>query len=463
MSTRNGAVSVHRFASFNNPAYRFSVNQTREKVFARDGDVIASRFCAGCHDPVPLFSGKFDDPDFDTVSDETAHAGITCVVCHGIQDIGSVKGNADYVLAPPQHYPLATSDHAALQWLSSLLIKGKPRFHKQTFLKEHHKSAEFCSTCHKVHLPPELNHYKWLRGQNHYDAFLLSGVSGHGVRSYYYPPEAQENCNDCHMPLRRSDDFGAKTNDESGLLTIHNHQFPSANTAIPFLLSFPEEVNEAHRRFLEGTLRVDIFGLRVGEDVDAPLVAPIRPDVPSLEPGKSYVLDIVIRSLKVGHLFTQGTSDSNEVWLDVALTAHDETIGRSGGIDESSGEVDPWAHFVNAYILDRDGNRIDQRNAEDIFTKLYDHQIKPGTASVVHFGFTVPDHITEPVRASVSLRYRKFDTTYVRAFQGDAFVRNDLPIVDIGHDSVLFGVTEADIGQTHTQEVPPSSRVGTME
>ena len=26
----------------------------------------------------------------------------------------------------------------------------------------------------KVHLPEELNHYKWLRGQNHYDSFLLS-------------------------------------------------------------------------------------------------------------------------------------------------------------------------------------------------------------------------------------------------------------------------------------------------
>ena len=51
----------------------------------------------------------------------------------------------------------------------------------RTFLKPLHRSAEFCGTCHKVHLPAELNGYKWLRGQNHYDSFLLSGVSGHRV------------------------------------------------------------------------------------------------------------------------------------------------------------------------------------------------------------------------------------------------------------------------------------------
>jgi hypothetical protein len=30
--------------------------------------------------------------------------------------------------------------------------------------------------------------------------------------------------------------------------------------------------------------------------------------------------------------------------------------------------VDPWSHFVNVYMLDREGNRIDRRNPQDIFT-----------------------------------------------------------------------------------------------
>ncbi|TDJ39050.1 MAG: hypothetical protein E2O61_03420, partial [Gammaproteobacteria bacterium] len=70
--------SAHRFASFNNPAYLFSVRNTRRVALERDGNVKAARFCAGCHDPVPLFSGAFDDPDFDDVHHPTANAGITC-------------------------------------------------------------------------------------------------------------------------------------------------------------------------------------------------------------------------------------------------------------------------------------------------------------------------------------------------------------------------------------------------
>jgi tetratricopeptide (TPR) repeat protein len=88
--------------------------------------------------------------------------------------------------------------------------------------------------------------------------------------------------------------------------------------------------------------------------------------------------------------------------------------------------------------LDRAGNRIDRRNAEDIFTKLYDHQIPPGAADVVHYQFSVPPSAIAPVQVSVSLRYRKFDTTYQRSFQGDAFTTNDLPIVTIATDEITF-------------------------
>ena len=77
--------SMHRFSSFNNPAYKFSVEETREVVYKRDGNMHAARFCAACHDPVPLFSGAFDDPRFGTAEDSLANAGITCTACHGPQ------------------------------------------------------------------------------------------------------------------------------------------------------------------------------------------------------------------------------------------------------------------------------------------------------------------------------------------------------------------------------------------
>ncbi|MEO1087811.1 MAG: multiheme c-type cytochrome, partial [Acidobacteriota bacterium] len=185
--------SVHHFSSFNNPPYLASVRATREMSLARDGDVRAARFCAGCHDPVVFFSGKFDDPNYDDVNDPTAHAGITCTVCHAITHVNSPRGNSDYTIEEPTHYPFAFSENDTLAWVNRQLVKAKPEFHKKTFLKPLHKTAEYCGACHKVHLPEELNNYKWLRGQNHYDSFLLSGVSGHGVSSFYYPEKAQPN------------------------------------------------------------------------------------------------------------------------------------------------------------------------------------------------------------------------------------------------------------------------------
>ena len=432
--------SAHRFASFNNPAYAFSVRQTRAKMLARDGHVEASRFCAGCHDPAPLFSGRFDDAAFDDVGDPTAQAGIGCVACHAIEAVG-VRGNADYVIGVPPRYPFANAEHAALRWIHGALIKAKPALHKRTFLKPLHKTAAFCGSCHKVHLPEAVNGYRWLRGQNHYDSFLLSGVSGHGVASFYYPERAEANCNGCHMPLLASDDFAARYNDPaSGALTVHGHAFPAANTALGHLLDFPPEVEAAHREFLAGALRLDIFAIHDGPDIDAPTLAPLRPELPALRPGAEYVIDVVIRTLRLGHLFTEGTADSNQVWLEVVAESAGQRIGESGAL-AADGRVDPWAHFVNAYLLDRAGNRIDQRNAEDIFTPLYNHQIPPGAAAVAHYRLRLPPDLAAPLTLTARLRYRKFDTTYLRHFQGDTFAGNDLPIVDIAADRVVLPVS----------------------
>ena len=445
--------SVHHFSSFNNPAYLATIRQTRDVLLERDGNVQASRWCAGCHDPVPFFSGAFDDPNFDDINHETAHAGITCTVCHSITHVNSNRGNADYTIDEPTHYPFASSENEVLQWINNQLVKAKPSFHKKTFLKPLHKDAEFCASCHKVHLPKELNQYKeFLRGQNHYDSWLLSGVSGHGARSFYYPDVAQTNCNGCHMPLKPSNDFGAGFFGGSDELSIHDHLFPSANTAIAWWRDRPEIV-AAHQQYLQDITRVDIFGLRDEGKISGKLHAPLRPTVPELERGKTYLLETVIRTLKMGHHLTQGTADSNELWLDITLKSGDRVIGRSGALDEDR-KTDPWSHFVNVFMLDKDGDRIATRNAEDIVIPLYNNQIPPGAGQTVHFKFTVPDDITEPVSVELKLQYRKFDGTYTEfiaenAKPGDKPLRgsekgepyrNSLPITTMATDRLTFPV-----------------------
>lgn len=445
--------SSHHFSSFNNPPYLASVNKTREVALKRDGNVNASRWCAGCHDPVPFFSGAFDDPKFDMINHPTSQAGITCTACHSITHVNSTKGNADYTIEEPIHYPFAKSENSLLQYINQLLVKAKPSLHKKTFLKPEHKTAEFCSTCHKVHLPFALNQYReFLRGQNHYDPYLLSGVSGHGSRSFYYPDKAKQNCAECHMPLKGSDDFGASLFAGAKELSIHSHLFPAANTGLAWLNDFPETI-KAHQDFLAGVMRLDLFGVREGGGIDGRLIAPLRPEVPALKPGGKYLLEAVIRTMKMGHLFTQGTVDSNEVWVDVTVSSGGRVIGRSGGMSEDR-EVDPWSHFINVFMLDKNGNRIDRRNPEDIFTPLYNHQIPPGAAQVAHYALELPETLSAPVTVEVKLQYRKFDKQYMDFVAQSAAekgrllrnqkpgepYRNELPVTTLAADSITFPV-----------------------
>ncbi|HZT81271.1 MAG TPA: tetratricopeptide repeat protein, partial [Gemmataceae bacterium] len=286
-----------------------------------------------------------------------------------------------------------------------------------------------------------VNFYKeWLRGQNHNDSFLLSGVSGHGARSFYYPKAAQKNCNNCHMPLLPSNDFGAKDFDGSGVRKVHSHIFIGANTGVHYLTRHPdrEEIAKAHEGFLKDRqLRIDLFGVKQGGTIDGEVTV-LRPELPKLEPGKSYLVEVVIRTLTVGHHFTQGTVDSNEVWVEFLARSGGKVIGRSGAIDKD-GQVDEWSHFLNVLMLDRNGNRIDRRNPQDIFTPLYDHQVPPGAGQVVHYKLDVPKDVTGPVELSVKLRYRKFDHAYMKLVHQGGPVPV-LPVVDICEDKVTLPV-----------------------
>ncbi|MBX3354894.1 MAG: hypothetical protein KF724_04270 [Phycisphaeraceae bacterium] len=461
---RQWSHSVHAFSSFNNPLYTFSVRKTREHAFEKDGHVQDARFCAGCHDPVPFFSGmfedpKWDDPHYDVASDPIGKASISCTVCHSITSINGVRGNADYTISEPEPYPFERSGNPFLKWVSQQLIKAKPAFHKRTFLKpEIHRSAEFCSTCHKVFLPEELNDYKWLRGQNHYDSWRLSGVSGRGILSWYYPNEPQTDCNSCHMPTVASSDFGAKVRDASGTLTVRDHMFPSANTAIPILagMSDHEAVIRAHKEFNKGVMRLDLVALREGGTLDGALHAPLRPEVPALVAGQEYMLDAVVRTVRIGHEFTQGTADSNEVYLDVTVLADGQVIGRMGGMDAAGG-LDPWTRFYNIFLLDRDGYRIDRRNPEHIFIPLYNNQVPPGAGDVTHLRFRVPDDVRSSITVKAALRYRKFDLTYLRHVYGPD-TRNDLPIMTLATDEITFPIAGGAVAVTGQE--PPGAAAG---
>ena len=234
----------------------------------------------------------------------------------------------------------------------------------------------------QVHLPVELNGYKWLRGQTTTTPFAFRACRATASPAST-TPEGPDELQWLPYALGEAgpgvnfgaDDFAGMVDPwctttssgrNTGILHLNRDKMPDADAAI-----------EAHREFNEGVMRVDLFGLREEGRIDGKLIAPLRPEVPQIEPGSTWLLETVIRTVKMGHVFTQGTSDSNEVWLEVTVFDGERELWKSGGMDDF-GAVDPWAHFVNAFVIDRDGNRIDRRNAEDIYIPLYNHQIPPG-------------------------------------------------------------------------------------
>ena len=146
-----------------------------------------------------------------------------------------------------------------------------------------------------------------------------------------------------------------------------------------------------------------------------------------------------MRTLNLGHPFTQGTAESNEIWVDFKATAGGKEIARNGALanPDDSGPVDKWAHFINVLMLDRNGNRINRRNPQDIFTPLYDKQIGPGAAAVVHYRLDVPANVDGPVELSAKVRYRKFDYEYMKPVH-EGKEPPKLLIVDVCSDKVTL-------------------------
>ena len=381
--------SAHRFSSFNNVYYRKSV----EAMVERSGNDPV-RWCASCHDPLVLFTGRFADGIPLDMDHPTAQAGLTCLSCHAIEALRDVRGNGRYVMAAPDLYPFARAQDGLGNYVHNTMVRAKPEPHRRAMLKPMHRTAEYCGTCHKVGLPPNVNNYRWKRGQNEYDAWQSSGTSGNTVRSFYLPTEPL-GCVDCHMPPVASEDQG----NDGGF--IRSHQFFAANTALPFLNGHDEQL-KGTQELLQKSATVDIFQITVRGRTYGP-----EDEMPVLRPGDDVEVTVVVRNRAVGHLLPGGTNDSNELWLElVGLGGDGRPILASGQLD-GSGKVDSTAHYWGAVQVDRASQAINRRNAQDWIATVYLNVISPGTAHTVHYRFVVPPGA--PVMAlKATFNHRKF-------------------------------------------------------
>jgi Flp pilus assembly protein TadD len=427
--------SVHHFSSFNNQWYRKSIEYMQDVAGVR-----SSKWCAGCHDPALLYSGLFDTPIKKIVDRPEARAGLGCMMCHSIVQVKSTMGQGDFYLEYPKLHELAASESPLVRKLHDFVVRLNPEPHRRTFLKPFMRAdtAEFCSSCHKVHLDVPVNHYRWIRGFNEYDNWQASGVSGQGARAFYYP-KAPMNCADCHMPQVPSGDDG----NINGL--VHSHRFPGANTAVPTANQDQAQYEFAKKFLQDKQLSVDIFAISpagketsaparagggapeiattfaVGEESDSslpkgpagevrPITAPIDRTDAAVRRGDDTRVDVVVRTRKVGHFFPGGTVDAFDVWLELQATDEKgQTIFWSGKVeDEGEGPVEPGAHFYRSLQIDAHGNPINKRNAWSTRSVVYVHLIPPGAADTAHFRMHIPENAGEKITLHAKLNYRKF-------------------------------------------------------
>ena len=431
--------SMHHFSSFNNQWYRQAIVYMQGTIGVR-----SSKWCAGCHDAALFFPGNFNTPIAPRVHTVPAQAGIGCMVCHSFVKIKSTMGNGDYTLEYPPLNRLVATENPILRRLIDFMIEEDPEPHRRTFLKPYmrQQTAEYCSVCHKVHLDVPVNFYRWTRGFDDYDNWQASGVSGFGARSFYYPPKPQ-NCADCHMTLVPSHDAG----NIDGF--VHSHRFIAANTAVPFANKDEVQLDDVEKFLKSGLVRVDIFAVShenaagktevsaygpaqqpgietefaVGEEAEmkapagpmptAPptqVTAPINRVNASVRAGDTVRVDVVVRTLKVGHFFPGGTVDAFDCWLSLKATDDQgHIIFWSGGVEDNGhGPVDPSAHFYRALLIDGHGNPITRRNAWAARATVYAHLIPPGAADTVHFRLRIPRDEKGHIHLQAELNYRKF-------------------------------------------------------
>jgi tetratricopeptide (TPR) repeat protein len=427
--------SMHHFSSFNNQWYRKSVEYMQDVAGVR-----SSKWCAGCHDPALLYSGLFDTPIKQIVDRPEARAGLGCMMCHSIVEVKSTMGQGDFYLEYPKLHELAASESPLVRKLHDFVVRLNPEPHRRTFLKPFMRvdTAEFCSSCHKVHLDVPVNRYRWIRGFNEYDNWQASGVSGQGARAFYYP-KTPMNCADCHMPQVPSHDDG----NVNGL--VHSHRFPGANTAVPTANQDQAQYEFAKKFLRDKQLSVDIFAISpagketnasvrdelgkqelsttfaVGEESESSLpkgpagevraiTAPIDRTDAAVRRGDDVRVDVVIRTRKVGHFFPGGTVDAFDVWVELQATDEKgQTIFWSGKVkDDGKGPVEPGAHFYRSLQIDAHGNPINKRNAWATRSVVYVHLIPPGAADTVHYRLHIPENAGDKVTLHAKLNYRKF-------------------------------------------------------
>ena len=490
--------SAHRYAS-TDVAF-----QAVQKVMASNEGPESTRYCAGCHDPIALFSGSKNIYDED-LSSPGAEEGVSCVACHRLLET-DVKGNASYVMGAPDFYAWEQDESPTGRFLSGFLIRAWPRHHATQYSPPLLREPEYCGACHKQFIDEEINEFGWVQLQNQYDNWRKShwNRSGdpskrefcngcHERKGVDLPPDTEGrctaisvSCRDCHMRLSASHDPAAgdalDLNRSPGDGMHRNHRFIGANQFMPHVLGVKgaDEQVRLTEEWLQGRTVLPEIGHKwpdISEEwLNGPEGRPARDARPSgpvipvrirvegdvARAGEDLRYSVEILSRKVGHDFPTGPLDVIQCWVETVVTDADgKELYHSGGLTPEK-HVEEGAFLFKAEGVDAQGNLIDRHNLWELVGARFKRALFPGFTDTAEYQFQCPSEakrenelpadeshqlplagpVRGPLTVTARLLYRKINQHLLTMVTGNPEVT--APITVMSSDEVSIPVQEGE-------------------
>ena len=392
--------SMHSFA-FEDPLYQaVFIEASRET----NGKI--DRLCVGCHTPIGTVAEfVWVKDDGEIAIDKLATEGVSCDLCHSIEEVfmlerHGVLGNAGMVLDPlgPKRGP-----HEG----------AESEFH-ETKVSPLHRRSELCGACHNVFHP--VGNTKIART---YDEWTNSVYAENDIQ-----------CQDCHMippiliaeiarTLKKPLLPGSTSIFNTFREPFYPHTFSGANVPIPNIMGAAEHGEQATQLLqLAASTKIDQVHLKNGDG--------------------NAIIDVIIRNERAGHNLPTSLSELRQMWVRISvfdLSDGGSLIWQRGGIDRE-GNIDKEVAFFGAKAVDKEGKttwkpwRIE---------KIISDTSIPAKRSV-RVSYDIPlGKDGGPYKIQAELLYRSFPQSVANQYLKEE--NYEVPVITMASDSLVV-ITE---------------------
>jgi len=409
--------------SFRTPFYRNSVN-----ILIRTKGIEFSRHCESCHNPIALLSGGItQDSHIDRRFDRE---GVTCSVCHSIQQLKSTSGNGGYVMGLPSVMLDEKGNRIPGKVPYEEIMRHTDR-HARAVMQDFYRTPQFCAACHKANLPDHLNDFKFVSAFSAFDDWQNSKFSHQNPLTFYTGDF--KTCQTCHMArsLAVLPDYGAKKG------TFASHSWAAGNTAVPYYMKLSEQMDKTVKFLQSGDyLNVDIFGIKKADSEK--LIAPLG-SVPFHINDKD-VLDVyvVIQNKNIGHSLIPEVRDLYQAWVEFEVKdASGKDVYHSGFL-KPNGELDERAHSFTNRPVDSSSEFVDNHMVWMIHSVAFDNTVGAGRSVLVRYRFQVPAGLHGAITMTAKVNYEHFRQTYLNNVFGKK--HDPYPVVELASRQVKVNV-----------------------